>query len=152
MLEGITTIIFDLGGTLKEEGIWEWHADYLEVKRLAKKYKIVIAANQPKMARKFIENSAISDDILATYLSWEMHLHKPSKKFFKFVLNDLNLRVDEVLYVGNDLINDIRTPKKLGIRTVFITRPLKLIWIKNFLANLLFIHPDYVIKSVKEIR
>ena len=152
MLEGISTIIFDLGGTLKEEGIWEWHKDYLEVKRLAKKYKIVIAANQPKMARKFIENSAISTDISAIYLSWEIHLHKPGKRFFKFVLDDLNLKTNEVIYVGNDLINDIRTPNKMGIRTIFITRPLKLIWIKNVLANILFIHPSYVVKSVKEIK
>ncbi|MFA5197408.1 MAG: HAD family hydrolase [Patescibacteria group bacterium] len=152
MLGGITTIIFDLGGTLKDEGIWEWHADYLEVKRLARKYKIVIAANQPKMARKFIEHSKISSDISAIYLSWEINLHKPSKKFFQYVLNDLDLKPTEVVYVGNDLINDIRTPKKLGIRTIFITRPLKLIWIKNFVANLLFIHPDYVVKSIEEIK
>jgi len=154
MLEGIKTIVFDLGGTLKIEGIgdWIWHHDYTEINRLAQNYKIVIACNQPHKARKFIENSSIGDSVSAIYISWEIHLHKPSTRFFKYFLDDLKLNSAETVYVGNDFINDIRPAKKLGIRTIFVKRPIKLIFLKNAIGKLIGIKPDYVVSSVREIK
>jgi putative hydrolase of the HAD superfamily len=152
MLEGIKTIIFDLGGTVKIDGVWEWHSDYLEIKRLAKDYRVVIAANQPHKARKFIEKSKIAENISKIYLSQEMHLSKPNTKFFQYVLEDLKLKAADVVYVGNDLIYDVLVPQKLGIRTIFVKRPFKAIFIKNFIANILFIHPDHVVRSIRDIK
>jgi putative hydrolase of the HAD superfamily len=153
MLEGISTIIFDLGGTLKIDGVgdWIWHHDYLEIKRLAKNYKIVIAANQPARARFFIKESEIGPCVSDIYLSKVIGLKKPNPKFFQYVLDDLKLKPQEVVYVGNDLINDVRTPQKLGIKTIFVKRPIKLIFIKNLFGKLLGIKADYTVSSIKEI-
>jgi FMN phosphatase YigB (HAD superfamily) len=154
MLEGITTIIFDLGGTLKVDGVgdWIWHHDYLEIVRLSKKYKIVIAANQPARARFFVKESEIGPCVSDIYLSKVIGLKKPNPKFFKYVLHDLKLKPQEVIYVGNDLINDVLPAKKLGIRTIFVKRPIKLIFIKNLLGKLLRIKPDYIVKGISEIK
>ncbi|MEI7690458.1 MAG: HAD family hydrolase [bacterium] len=154
MLEGIKTIVFDLGGTLKIEGIgdWIWHHDYLELKRLSQKYKIVIACNQPHKARKFIENSSIGDSVSAIYISWEIHLHKPNTKFFKYFLDDLKINPAETAYVGNDFINDVLPAKKMGIRTIFVKRPIKLIFLKNIIGKLIGIKPDYVVSSIRDIK
>ena len=154
MLEGIKTIVFDLGGTLKIDGVgdWIWHHDYLEINRLAKDYKIVIAANQTHKAREFIEESAISEAVSAIYISWDIHLHKPNLKFFKYFLDDLNLNPAETAYVGNDFINDVLPAQKMGLKTIFVKRPIKLIFLKNIVGKIMGIKPDYVVSSIKEIR
>lgn len=154
MLEGIKTIVFDLGGTLKIEGVfdWYWHHDYTEINRLAKDYKIVIACNQPHKAKEFIEKSEIGKSVSAIYISWDIHLHKPSLNFFKYFMNDLHLKPEETAYVGNDFINDVAPAKKLKMKTIFVKRPIKLIFLKNIIGKILGIKPDYVVSTIKDIR
>ena len=154
MLEGVKTIVFDLGGTLKIDGIfdWYWHRDYVEINRLAKDYKIVIACNQPHKAREFIEKSEIGKSVSAIYISWDIHLHKPSLKFFEYFIDDLHLKPEETAYVGNDLINDVAPAKKLKMKTIYVERQFKIIFIKNIIGKILGIKPDYVVSTIKEIK
>lgn len=50
---------------------------------------------------------------------------KPSPKAFVYVLKQLGLKVDEVLMVGDERLNDIEAAKYLGIKPVYAAWPTK---------------------------
>ena len=161
MLENVTTLIFDVGGTLKKSSHfggkykifnnWRWYTDVeKQIPELAKKYKIVIAGNQPSKALKKIEESSIRPYITKIFLSEDMGLEKPSKDFFQHVLAELDLAPEEVAYVGNDLKYDIKPSQELGIKAIWLKRPYNFLFTQNLFH--LNTKPDIKIKRLKEIK
>lgn len=53
------------------------------------------------------------------YFSNEIHLKKPDKEIFEFVLQDQNIRAEETLFI-DDSLQHIQTAKTMGIRTFFM--------------------------------
>lgn len=47
-------------------------------------------------------------------------LGKPNQEFFQEALEDLNCSADEVIMIGDDLVNDIGCAQKLGIKSVMV--------------------------------
>ena len=56
------------------------------------------------------------------YTSENLECYKPSGHFFRQILDDIALSANEVLFVGDSVIDDIMGPKAIGIKTVWIDR------------------------------
>jgi len=54
-----------------------------------------------------------------------LRAYKPHKIFFVKMLEKLNLKKNEMLYVGDTLDNDVVGPHKVGIRAVWLNRKSK---------------------------
>ncbi len=75
---------------------------------------------------------------------------KPDKRVFDTVKRKLNLRGDEIVFVGDDLVKDINGGNKAGFKTVFAKygHVKTKIGIKHPNKK---IKPDYTIKDIKDI-
>ena len=73
-------------------------------------------------------------------------LGKPNPLFFQTVLKDISMKSEEVIMVGDDLINDIGGAQKTGIEGVLVRTG------KFRESDLLHpeIKPDYIIESINE--
>lgn len=76
------------------------------------------------------------------YTSENLKTYKPKKEFYQAILDELSLKTNEVLFVGDSLIDDVYGPKQLGIKTC---------WINRKCAKANNIIPDYEIKSLCEL-
>jgi putative hydrolase of the HAD superfamily len=56
------------------------------------------------------------------FVSSEVGFRKPAPEFFEVVLEALECRADEVLFVGDDLTNDIVGPRSVGMPAVLLDR------------------------------
>lgn len=64
------------------------------------------------------ELSEISGVIISSEVGWR----KPAPEFFDIVCQQTNCRADEILFVGDDLVNDIHGAKQAGMATAWIDR------------------------------
>jgi len=64
-------------------------------------------------------------DPKAIFISDQIGISKPNPKLYLTVLNDLGLDASEVMYVGDNLVNDIAPPKSLGMLTTWARRGAK---------------------------
>lgn len=58
----------------------------------------------------------------AIFISDQVGISKPNPKLYQTALRELNLEADEVMYVGDNLKNDIIPPKSLGMWTTWARR------------------------------
>jgi len=56
------------------------------------------------------------------YTSESLMCYKPSEQFYKIILNENSLINDEVLFVGDSLIDDVFGPSKINIKTCWLNR------------------------------
>ncbi len=64
------------------------------------------------------ELKAISRVIISSEVGWR----KPAPEFFDIVCQQTNCRPDEILFVGDDLLNDIHGAEQAGMATAWIDR------------------------------
>lgn len=64
------------------------------------------------------ELQGISSVIISSEVGWR----KPAPMFFDIVCQQTNCRPEEILFVGDDLINDIHGAKQAGMATAWIDR------------------------------
>jgi putative hydrolase of the HAD superfamily len=64
------------------------------------------------------ELRGISRVIISSEVGWR----KPAPAFFEIVCQQTNCRPEEILFVGDDLINDIHGAKQAGMATAWIDR------------------------------
>ena len=64
------------------------------------------------------ELQGISSVIISSEVGWR----KPAPTFFDIVCQQTNCRPEEILFVGDDLINDIHGAKQAGMATAWIDR------------------------------
>jgi YjjG family noncanonical pyrimidine nucleotidase len=78
------------------------------LKEITKKYKLYIASNgNPEIQYIRIHKAGFDKYIEKVYLSKEIGYKKPEKEFFQYILNDLNLKNDEVIMIGDSMSSDI---------------------------------------------
>lgn len=77
------------------------------------------------------------------FTSQSMQIYKPKTEFYKKILDSINANADEVLFVGDSLVDDVLGPQKLGIKTCWINR-------KN-MALKDGVKPDYIINNLNEL-
>lgn len=112
---------------------------------LQKRYRIGLLtngsiSNQSRKIRK-----AQLDVIFPTetiHISQQYHLSKPNPALFELVLEQWQLQPQQLLYVGDDPMNDIKGAAKVGIKTAWLSH--KREWIHK-------IKPDIILENIFDL-
>ncbi|MFH1232043.1 MAG: HAD-IA family hydrolase [Planctomycetota bacterium] len=81
----------------------------------------------------------------AIFISDEIGISKPNIKLYQYVCNELNLLPNEVMYIGDDQVNDIDPAKSVGMITVLSRRG------KKHLSRHGRLKPDYRIDNFRQL-
>lgn len=109
---------------------------------LKEKYRIVIGSTTDTypLLKNMKDNNLGVDNV---YTSEIIKKYKPHIDFYNYIIKKESVNIDEVIFVGDSLLDDIYGPKQLNITTVLIDR--------NNMYNDKNIKPDYIINSLKEL-
>jgi HAD superfamily hydrolase (TIGR01662 family) len=83
-------------------------------------HRLGLAANQPERAAAALEAMNLPVAFIATSAQWGVS--KPSITFFERLLQVANCRIDEIVYVGDRLDNDVLPAKTFGMRAYLLRR------------------------------
>ena len=109
------------------------------------KYKLGVVSNFaiPECVQKLLEQNGLDKLFDIVIVSAAVNRRKPSPEIFKHALDILQLTPAETVFVGDTIDADIKGPKQLGMKTVYIERrPQK---------ELENVKPDQTIKSLVEL-
>ena len=88
---------------------------------LMKDHSIFIGSNTDNdVLESVMEKNNIT--VHKVYTSENLKCYKPSSQFFTQILADNGLSANEVLFVGDSITDDIKGPKAIGMKTVWIDR------------------------------
>lgn len=90
------------------------------IQSLSIKYKLGLAGNQPSAVKNLLEEYGILQFFTTTEVSEDIGISKPDLRFFKNILNKLNVNAREAIMIGDRLDNDIIPAKKLGMKAVLV--------------------------------
>ncbi len=90
------------------------------LKKLSSKYKLGIIANQRGGSAHRLQSHGFMKYIDFVYSSEEMGRAKPAPDLFLSALDAVGCRPEQACMVGDRIDNDIRPPKKLGMKAVRI--------------------------------
>ena len=129
---------------LADSSILFEHA-YDIIKKLSKKYRIVIVTNGLKdVQQKRIRQSILAPFIETTIISDEIGILKPNPRIIDYTLDLINLSSkDDIIIIGDSLTSDIQCGFNSGIDTIWYN-PKKL---KNTLEK----NPTYTISDLREL-
>lgn len=112
--------------------VWAWNQLLTPIpdnkkrilRQLRQQYRVFLLSNTNDMhwnrvEKEFLKDSkhAAADYFDGVYLSYEMHLAKPSEKIFRVVLEDADLQPEETLFI-DDTQENCDTARRLGIHTL----------------------------------
>lgn len=117
------------------------------LRRLSKKYKLGIIANQSGGSAHRLQTHGLMKYIDFVYSSEEMGRAKPSPDLFLSALDAVGCKPEEAVMVGDRIDNDIRPPKKLGMKAVRIRQG----FFRNRPAESEFDVPDADIESIGDL-
>ncbi len=87
---------------------------------LAEKFTLGILTNGFRDSQlKKIKSSPIAENITYFFPADETQFLKPDERFFKFVLDRINVSRDEIVYVGDSFEEDIVGGKKVGLKVIW---------------------------------
>lgn len=112
------------------------------LKTLSKSYVLCIGSTTDDIPL-FADLKNNDINIEKIFTSESMQVYKPKSEFYKKIICNINADVNEVLFVGDSLIDDVIGPQKIGIKTCWINR-------KNTDLNN-DIKPDYIINNLQEL-
>lgn len=115
------------------------------LRKLSKKYKIGIIANQNFGSEERLEKIGLLKYINLVVASAEEGEAKPDLRIFEIALNRADCKAEEAVMVGDRLDNDIVPANKIGMKTV---------WIKQGFGGLAVPKsedesPDYSIRNLR---
>lgn len=111
------------------------------IDRLKEKYIVCIGSNtDTEPLSENLERNGLSVDRI--YTSESLKCYKPDKRFYEAILTDLDLKPNEILFVGDSLIDDVFGPQQIGIKACHVNR-------RNEKSNI--IKPAYEVKSLNEL-
>ena len=89
------------------------------IKKLKNKYRVVLASNNNPKTVSIVR--AKYEELLnlfeKTYFSFEIGLCKPDKEFFLYILRDLGLDRENVLFI-DDKLENVQSAKKIGMKSI----------------------------------
>ncbi len=88
------------------------------IPRLAERYVLALAGNQPVSALRILEEAGLLSFFRWQEVSEGMGVTKPSSLFFRMILDGLGVEPAEAVMVGDRLDHDVFPARLLGMRTV----------------------------------
>ena len=117
------------------------------LKRLSKKYKIGVIANQSLGTADRLKKFGVLKYIDLVIASAEEGVAKPDKRIFEIALDRANCNPEQSIMIGDRIDNDIVPAKKLGMNTIWIRQGFGKLWsIANDEEK-----PDYVVNNLLDI-
>ena len=110
-----------------------------------KNYKIGILSNSSEISYNVIEHFKLNDLVDDIVLSCEVGYLKPDPRIFQKSLQNLNLKEDEVVMVGDKITTDVLGAKMMGIDIIYFNKEEKE---NNSNPNLSFVA---IINSLNEV-
>jgi putative hydrolase of the HAD superfamily len=94
------------------------------LRELHGKYKLGIVSNFaiPECVTKLLERHGMAGFFDVVVVSGAVNKRKPSVEIFKHALQHLGVNAEEAVFVGDTIDADIRGPKAVGMRTIYIER------------------------------
>jgi len=94
------------------------------LKKLHKKYKLGLISNFaiPECGRRLLDKFGLTRFFDVVIISGEVNKRKPSPEVFEMALRGLRVKASRAVFVGDMLDLDVRGPKSVGMKTVFIKR------------------------------
>jgi len=111
----------------------------------------------PYLLETFLEDSLENIGILPELQIWsyQLGIAKPSVEIFQKPLsvlsNQFNINPENVVYLGNDVRNDIWPAKQLGIKAILFAGDQKNILLHDSDEQLKTVRPDAVISSLDQL-
>lgn len=114
--------------------------DVLPVLRdLRNKYSLGLLSN----GNSYPERTGLSGIFQFVIFSQDYGIEKPDPGIFQITLNKAQCSLQELLHVGDSLVNDVSGAKGVGVKSVWLNR--------KEIPNGTGITPDFEIKSLKEL-
>ena len=101
--------------------------DVLEIiKYLKSKYRLAILSNGNALSqRRKLNSTNILHDFEFSTVSGEVGIDKPDKRIFDYVVNKLELKACECVYIGDNYAFDIEGSQNAGLNAIFVNRSQK---------------------------
>jgi len=87
------------------------------IKKLKKNYNVIGLTNTEMEIAKINKANGVFDIFKKCYISTEMKMMKPDRQIFETVLNDLNAKPEETVFI-DDREENVNAAKKLMINTI----------------------------------
>ena len=88
---------------------------------LQKDYHLVCVTNGPQKTQMAkLTTSGIADLFYLIVTSGEIGAHKPDKKIFEYVLQKINAKVEECVFIGDTFSTDILGALRIGMSAIWI--------------------------------
>lgn len=109
----------DLYDTFRQPKVWRIHPQAVPTLSALKNKKLLlaVASNWDDRLPHLLTDLGLALYFSLQFISCSVGFIKPDPRFFKYILNALKLRPEEVIHVGDDPEEDIAAAKKCGIRT-----------------------------------
>jgi 2-haloalkanoic acid dehalogenase type II len=88
---------------------------------LRPKYKLFIGSTSDS-SPLFIDIKRNGIEVNGLFTSEDLKVYKPKKEFYQSILDEIKMRPDEVIFVGDSLEDDVSGPAALGIKAIWINR------------------------------
>lgn len=87
---------------------------------LKKSYNMaVVSDGQAIWAYPELRSTGLANFFSPILISSDFGFRKPDERFFQAALQQLNLKPDEAIYIGNDLFRDVYGAYQAGMKTIF---------------------------------
>jgi HAD superfamily hydrolase (TIGR01549 family) len=91
--------------------------------KLREKYQVILVSNTDNFSiEQVLEKYDLKELFDHIFLSYNLGVIKTDKNFFKQVLSELNLAVEDVVVVGDSIQSDIMAAKRMDMKAVLIDR------------------------------
>jgi len=106
--------------------------NYLMLKELKKKYKLILLSNTnethiadfEKLIEKICPVSEFENLFEKVYYSCRIHVRKPDANCFSFILNDSHLKLEETIFI-DDSMQHIEGAKQVGINAYLLMKNMR---------------------------
>ena len=126
-----------------------------------KKYKLGIISNAQFYTEEILKtlfNFKVGSEFFDPQLLFYSYMEKrakPSKDFFMKAVTRIkklyNIESDEILYIGNDMLNDIYTASACGCKTALFAGDQRSLRLRTSEARCKNIEPDLIITELKQL-
>lgn len=101
---------------------WELNQETVDyILELKKKYRIVLVSDNFDASTEYLRSQPIFNEMFEKmYFSNEIHLMKGGPEIFQYVLDDLNAKAEECVFI-DDQEKNLDAPKLLGINCILFT-------------------------------